>query len=86
MLTIELDILVTIAVGIASIAVSSLATWYFSRRYYLKSEEARAAQNNPELEMVKTVARSSALALIVTALVFMAIIGFYALVVVLAHN
>lgn len=86
MLTIELDMLVTIVVGIASIGVSSLTTWYFSRRYYLKGAEARTAQITPELEMVKTVARTGLLMVMVAALVPLAIIGLYVLVVILVHN
>ncbi len=49
-------------------------------------EMARVTQNGTELETVKSVARSAALTLIFSTLVFMVIAGFYVFVVILTSH
>lgn len=80
MITIESDVLVTIAVAAVSIAISSVVTWHFSKRRYSRAPKP-VTEKDLELEKTKNEFRSDMLGFLLVLAMFLGGIGLVIIIV-----
>ena len=75
MIIIESDTLITIAVAVVAIGVSSVVTWYFSKRRY-SSAHKPVSEGDVELEKAKNEFRSELLVFLFLVALILGGLGF----------
>lgn len=77
-MTITPEITVTVVASVATALVSSIVTWYFSKRRYSRMERP-ITETDIEMEKVKNEIRSEMLGFLLLAILAMGFLGFFAL-------